>query len=171
MRLLRSILFILSGRSAGVEKAAKSDADAVCIDLEDSVPLELKQASREGVAAAASVLKEAGKVVCIRINNTPQDVNLDINSLNRDCNYLFFPKVADIDQLAQICDATQAVAQQNQNHLRCIAMVEDAGSLLSLQQNLGFGPNRLFGLSLGTEYLANALNCKPDAALVRHCFY
>ena len=171
MNPLRSILFTPGDRSALVEKAANSDADAVCIDLEDSVPQELKQAAREGVSSAASTLRKAGKIVCIRINNTLQNIDLDINNLTKECDFLVIPKVADNRQLVQICETTEMLAKQYQSNLRCIAMVEDAGSLLSLKQNLQFNHQSLFGLTLGTEDLANALHCKPDAALISHCFH
>ena len=45
-RLTRSMLFVPAGRWPMIEKAAASAADAVCIDLEDSVPFDEKVAAR-----------------------------------------------------------------------------------------------------------------------------
>src|SRR5262245_17287678 len=55
MRLERTMLFVPATRRHMVEKAAASAADAVCIDLEDSVAVDGKPAAR---ASAASALRE-----------------------------------------------------------------------------------------------------------------
>ncbi len=43
MKCLRSILFTPAYNLSLIEKAAHSYADGVCIDLEDSVPLQAKE--------------------------------------------------------------------------------------------------------------------------------
>lgn len=48
----RSVLFVPAHKTSWFEKAADSGADAVCFDLEDSVPDHLKPEAREQVAAA-----------------------------------------------------------------------------------------------------------------------
>ncbi|MGH9240057.1 MAG: aldolase/citrate lyase family protein, partial [Vicinamibacterales bacterium] len=45
-RLMRSMLFVPASRPAMIAKAAASAADAVCLDLEDSVLPDEKVASR-----------------------------------------------------------------------------------------------------------------------------
>lgn len=51
MKPYRSVLFVPAHKTSWYEKAAESGADAVCFDLEDSVPEHLKAAAREEVAA------------------------------------------------------------------------------------------------------------------------
>jgi citrate lyase subunit beta / citryl-CoA lyase len=48
----RSVLFVPAHKTSWFDKAADSGADAVCFDLEDSVPDHLKPEAREQVAAA-----------------------------------------------------------------------------------------------------------------------
>jgi citrate lyase beta subunit len=64
----RSMLFVPASRWDMIEKAVASDADAVCIDLEDSVPLSSKEAVRPNVVRALSVLDFGGRVRMFRIN-------------------------------------------------------------------------------------------------------
>ena len=51
-RLERSMLYVPASRPNMIEKAAASDADAVCIDLEDAVIVDEKPASRANVVRA-----------------------------------------------------------------------------------------------------------------------
>ncbi|MCS7050325.1 MAG: aldolase/citrate lyase family protein, partial [Thermomicrobium sp.] len=60
MRLLRSALFVPGHRGAWVEKAVASGADALFLDLEDSVPTDLKGDARREVASSITRLHEEG---------------------------------------------------------------------------------------------------------------
>jgi citrate lyase beta subunit len=73
LRAERSMLFVPAIRWAMIEKAATSNADVVCIDLEDSVPDTEKAAGRANVVRAFSELDFGGKGRMVRINalNTP----------------------------------------------------------------------------------------------------
>lgn len=67
-RLTRSMLFVPASRPAMIEKAAASAADAVCIDLEDSVAPAEKAASRGSVVRAFQQIDFGGRVRMFRIN-------------------------------------------------------------------------------------------------------
>jgi citrate lyase subunit beta/citryl-CoA lyase len=55
----RTILFVPAHKTSWFDKAAESGADAVCFDLEDSVPAHLKPSAREEVAAAVERLAKS----------------------------------------------------------------------------------------------------------------
>jgi citrate lyase subunit beta/citryl-CoA lyase len=67
-RLARSLLFVPASKPAMIQKAAASAADAVCIDLEDSVTPAEKAASRANVIGALKELDFGGRVRMFRIN-------------------------------------------------------------------------------------------------------
>jgi citrate lyase subunit beta/citryl-CoA lyase len=73
IRLERSMLFVPASRWPMVEKAAASDADAVCLDLEDSVVNEEKAAGRANAIRAFTQLDFGFRLRMLRINglNTP----------------------------------------------------------------------------------------------------
>lgn len=68
LRLTRSMLFVPAVRWAMIEKAAASAADAVCLDLEDSVPPDEKQAGRANIVRAFRELDFGPRVRMFRIN-------------------------------------------------------------------------------------------------------
>ena len=67
-RYVRSMLFVPGSRPDRIEKAAQSAADAVCLDLEDSVAEEEKAAARANVVRALQHLDFAGRVRIVRVN-------------------------------------------------------------------------------------------------------
>src|SRR5262245_65639693 len=67
-RLERSMLYVPASRPNMIEKAATSDADAVCIDLEDAVAVDEKPASRANVVRAFRELDFGRKLKAFRIN-------------------------------------------------------------------------------------------------------
>ncbi|GGM20865.1 HpcH/HpaI aldolase/citrate lyase family protein [Dactylosporangium sucinum] len=70
MRPYRSVLFVPGHRPGWVEKAAAAGADAVVLDLEDSVPDAEKAAARATVAASVARLRAAhGRIgIGVRVN-------------------------------------------------------------------------------------------------------
>jgi len=67
-RLERSMLYVPASRWNMIEKAAASEADAVCIDLEDAVAADEKPASRANVVRAFRQLDFGRKIKAFRIN-------------------------------------------------------------------------------------------------------
>src|SRR6476660_6626293 len=67
-RLERSMLYVPASRPNMIDKAAASDADAVCIDLEDAVAVDEKPASRANVVRAFRELDFGRKLRAFRIN-------------------------------------------------------------------------------------------------------
>jgi citrate lyase beta subunit len=69
VRLERSMLFVPAARWPMIEKAASSQADAICIDLEDSVAVDEKAASRANVIRAFRELDFGRRLRMFRIND------------------------------------------------------------------------------------------------------
>src|SRR5207249_2805566 len=67
-RLSRSMLFVPASRPDMIAKAARSEADAVCLDLEDSVTADEKEASRANVVRALITLDFGPRTRLVRIN-------------------------------------------------------------------------------------------------------
>ncbi len=64
----RSFLFVPGNRPERFEKAARSGADAVVLDLEDAVPTGDKDAARQAVTEALPGLAAVGTPLVVRIN-------------------------------------------------------------------------------------------------------
>lgn len=70
MKPLRSLLFVPGHRGTWVEKAINADVDGVLLDLEDSVPENLKQEAREEVARSIRRVRDSGSDIplYVRVN-------------------------------------------------------------------------------------------------------
>jgi citrate lyase subunit beta / citryl-CoA lyase len=64
----RSVLFVPGNRLDLMQKAPRSGAKAVVVDLEDAVPADAKPSARETVAEGVAALIETGVDVLVRVN-------------------------------------------------------------------------------------------------------
>ncbi|MDR5653312.1 HpcH/HpaI aldolase/citrate lyase family protein [Ruixingdingia sedimenti] len=77
MKPIRSFLFVPGNKESMLDKAAFAGADALILDLEDSVPPPEKAAARELVARKIPELAAAGQRIWVRINRTAHIYDLD----------------------------------------------------------------------------------------------
>lgn len=78
----RSFLFVPGNRPERFEKAARSGADAVVLDLEDAVPTGDKDAARQAVTEALPGLAAIGTALVVRINAlTHESGHADLRAL------------------------------------------------------------------------------------------
>jgi citrate lyase beta subunit len=97
-RLTRSTLFVPAARPDMIAKAARSAADAVCLDLEDSVAPDQKEASRAHIIKALQTLDFGARVRMVRINalDTPfayRDVIEVVEAAGQQLDLIMLPKV------------------------------------------------------------------------------
>lgn len=76
MKPLRSLLFVPGHRGTWVEKAIASGVDGIIIDLEDSVPTDLKAEARAEAATSIARLRENGAEVAVYVRLNPLDTGL-----------------------------------------------------------------------------------------------
>lgn len=77
MKPIRSFLFVPGNKESMLDKAAFAGADALILDLEDSVPPPEKAAARDLVARKIPELAAAGQRIWVRINRTAHVYDLD----------------------------------------------------------------------------------------------
>ena len=73
----RTFLFVPGNRSERFEKALRSGADAIVLDLEDAVPLAEKPAARAAIEAVWPRLREFGVPLVVRINAVDHPLGQD----------------------------------------------------------------------------------------------
>ncbi|MBC9226481.1 CoA ester lyase [Aeromicrobium sp. 636] len=76
MKPVRSLLFVPGHRGTWVEKAIAKGADGLILDLEDSVPNDLKAEGRAEVARSIKRLHENGSDVSVYVRLNPLDTGL-----------------------------------------------------------------------------------------------
>ena len=76
MKPLRSLLFVPGHRGTWVEKGVASGADGLILDLEDSVPTDLKAQGRTEVARSITRLRESGSQVGVYVRLNALDTGM-----------------------------------------------------------------------------------------------
>ena len=101
MKPYRSMLFVPGNRQSWMEKAAEYGADALILDLEDSVPDQEKIAARPLVKAALKVLKAKGQACNVRVNGFATGLTFDDleGVLCPELNGVDLPKVETVEDM------------------------------------------------------------------------
>lgn len=142
-RLERSHLYVPASDWAMIQKAARSAADAVVIDLEDAVAPEEKAASRANVIRAFRELDFGLRLRVYRING------LDTPYAYRDL----------VDVLEAVGDRLDLVMLPKANAARDVQFVETLISQIEAAQ----GFTRLIGIEAQIETAAGVLNVREVA--------
>jgi citrate lyase subunit beta/citryl-CoA lyase len=129
----RSILFVPATSDRFVESALRQQADALQIDLEDSIGPDQKQEARERVAAIADRFAQAGYDVVVRVNRAWRLLVRDLEaSVRASVRSVTLPKVPDASMVRAVADILlelETAAGLAPGHTRIIAMIEDADGL------------------------------------------
>jgi citrate lyase subunit beta/citryl-CoA lyase len=104
MKPLRSLLFVPGNKPAWMEKAPQYGADALILDLEDSVPYADKDAARILVRQAIDNLSARGHTLFVRINPLETDMTGDDLGavVCTGLTGLLPPKVETVDDVQQL---------------------------------------------------------------------
>ena len=164
---MRSFLFIPADSEKKLAKGASSGADALILDLEDSVALSNKEAARRN---AADYLKSAGKdgpKLCVRMNalDTPLWKD-DLKAVAAAAPYaILVPKTISGDCVSKVANyltelESEAGLRTGAIKIFCVA-TETAASMFNLGTYAGSNP-RLFALTWGAEDLAAALGARDN---------
>lgn len=148
----RSMLFVPAHVEKFVARAHERGADACILDLEDSVPLDVKTLARQGVRAAAGRVVQGGTTVLVRVNATEARLDLQA-SVCPEVSAVVLPKVNEASYpqaVAMALDTLEAARGMTLGHTRLIAQIEDVQALPRLDEIAGSTP-RLLGMILGSE--------------------
>lgn len=162
----RSMLFVPIINDRFIQSALKQPADAIQLDLEDSVALDQKAEARDRVADVAKLCREHGKDVIVRVNRPWRQLVRDIEaSVGPHVQALTLPKVpnaAFVQSVAEIIDELEIERGMAPGSTRLIVMVEDAEGLHNMNDIAAAHP-RICGLIVGAEDLAVSLQMAVTA--------
>jgi citrate lyase subunit beta/citryl-CoA lyase len=126
----RSLLFVPVNVERYVEKAHERGADAIQLDLEDSVPLAEKAHARTLVAEAAARVRRGGADVVVRINRPWRMALRDLEaSVGPDVDAIALPKVAGAQHVrlvAEVLDELERERGLEPGRTKLICMIETA---------------------------------------------
>lgn len=114
MKLFRSLLFVPGIKASWIDKSADYGADAVILDLEDSVPGPKKAEARDIVARAIPVLRQKGQRLYVRINyDGAPDMDELAAVVRPGLEGLIIPKLYGPEDVRSIHEALNGVEQRN----------------------------------------------------------
>jgi citrate lyase subunit beta/citryl-CoA lyase len=155
---LRSALFVPLTDERFLARAHERGADALLLDLEDSVPPAQKLAARARLPEAARKLSALGATVMVRVNSAPEWVADDLKAAAQsEVSAVVLPKV---ETAQQVIDADQLLAG---HAAKLAAMLESPASVMDAPAIARAG-SRLAALVFGGEDYCGALGIESSKA-------
>lgn len=161
----RSMMFVPANVERYVEKAHTRGADAVIIDLEDSIAPAEKAAARALVQDVAAKVGRGGADVCVRINRPWRMALPDIEaSISPRVHALALPKVDDaahIRVIAEIVEELELERGMKPGSTRFVAMIESADAFFEVRAIARAHP-RVAATMLGMEDFSVTMSMAPE---------
>jgi citrate lyase subunit beta / citryl-CoA lyase len=163
IRPRRSVLYMPGSNARAIEKARTLPADAVILDLEDSVAADAKAAARRQVADAVSAGGFGAREVIVRINGLDTQWWLDdLNALGKaKPDAVLVPKVSSPDHLEDIAERLVDISADQK--IRVWAMMETPLAMLNARDIAAAASDvetRLAAFVMGTNDLAKETRAK-----------
>lgn len=150
----RSRLIMPANEQRFTDKAYLRNADAIVLDLEDSVPLSEKSSTRKLIQALTVDVSKGGSEVIVRVNHTEDLLQKDIEySVCPTLDGLYIPKVETADQLKHIdslLDELEMARGIPHGHIKLGVTIETAKGYLNVEDIIQ-SSKRIDSLSLGAE--------------------
>jgi citrate lyase subunit beta/citryl-CoA lyase len=165
----RSLMFVPVNVPRFVEKAHTRGADAIQIDLEDSIAIADKPDARKLVQEAAETVAQAGADVVVRINQPLRMAVPDLEqSISPRVDAIAVTKVdgpGHIRLLCEVIDELEAERGMEIGHTKLIAMVETTEAFFRLDTIAKAHP-RVVAMSLGSEDFATSMGTEPTGEVL-----
>lgn len=149
-----------------VEKAYTRGADAIVLDLEDSVPTQEKASARMLVRDSLALAGRGGAEVLARVNNDPALLADDIDAVvHPGLDGLSIPKAESAVQIRDIVariDRLERARGLTPGHLRLSLAIETPRGLLAAEE-IARSSDRIATMSIGVEDYCLELGVEPSA--------
>ena len=164
--MIRSLLFVPANAPRFVARAHERGADAIILDLEDSVVPAAKYAARQALADAVPAVGRHGATVLVRINAEPALHIADaIAACRAGAHGLMVPKTRSPDALRDLV-ASLEPHETGRAPMRFLPLLEDPGAVLDARAIAAASP-RILGVSTGAEDLATEMDAEPTPDVLR----
>jgi len=160
----RSLQYVPAHVEKYVSTAHTRGADAIILDLEDSVPVDQKSVARSAISAAAVQCSQAGADIIVRINSGEMAGEDIAGSVGPLVTALSLPKVDSVEQLMQL-DALVEAAETRQGlpagRTGFWVLIESAAGFLEMAAIARASP-RVIAMTLGGEDFAADVGMEPS---------
>jgi citrate lyase subunit beta/citryl-CoA lyase len=164
-RARRSSLILPVNVPRFVEKAAFRGADAVVLDLEDSVPAAEKASARRLVREALALAGRGGAEVLVRVNNDPARLWDDVDAaVQPGLDGLALPKAEAPEQIVDLVARVERLERERgiaPGHVRLSLAIETPRGLLRAEAIAAASP-RIATMGVGVEDYCLELGVEPS---------
>ena len=161
----RSLLYVPANNQRFIDKAHTRGADAIILDLEDSVPAAERDRARTMLAESAAISSQAGSDVVVRINRPDAEVISDLDAtVIAGVDALMLPKVDDAAHVLALADAVEKLESERgltPGGIRFVVMVESPAALFKADEIASAHPRNTAAF-LGGEDFATTAGMVPD---------
>jgi citrate lyase subunit beta/citryl-CoA lyase len=162
----RSALYVPANVPRFIDGAHKRGADAIIVDLEDSVPIAERPAARRDLMATAENVARGGADVIVRINRPWRQVMLDLEAaISPRVKALAVTKADSADHIkliAEVVSELEAERGMVVGSTQFIAMIETPDAWFKMAE-IAKADRRIVALTLGGEDFALAMGMLPTA--------
>ena len=169
-RLLRSLLFVPGNNSRFLEKAKSLQADIVCFDLEDSVPLVEKKSARSLIKNALKNRSEYKSEIYVRTNSPVSGLIPDdlLEIIQKGVDGIVIPKVNTASEMKKIEKIMLGLEKKRKlKPIEVIASIESTEGVVNAY-SIASCSKRISALVFGVFDLLNDLGVeytkKPEGA-------
>ncbi|MFS0886022.1 HpcH/HpaI aldolase/citrate lyase family protein [Aeromicrobium sp. 179-A 4D2 NHS] len=154
IRPRRSVLYMPGANERALEKAKGIDADALILDLEDSVSPDAKETGRANVCAAVESGEYGHRELAIRVNSIGTQWHDDdiAAAAKAGPDAILVPKVESAEQVRDLVAAIEAAGAPESTQLW--AMIETPRALLHAEE-IAAAHERLTVIVMGTNDIVN----------------
>lgn len=161
--MYRSLLYVPASSDRFIAKAAERGADALILDLEDSVALGAKASAREKLAGSVALCGERGADIWVRINRPISLALRDIEAaVTANATGILITKVASADHVRLLLEFAADVEQSAKRikPIQAIAVIETAAAVWKAE-SIARADDRVIGVLGGSEDLALSMGAQP----------
>jgi citrate lyase subunit beta / citryl-CoA lyase len=166
---MRSLLFVPADGGKKLDKALGSGADAIIVDLEDSIAPERKVAARESAAAFVqqAIKLEIRPRVLVRVNGLQTGLtDGDLDAVVPACpDAIMLPKAeggAAVVHADAKLTAREAIGGLPDGHIKIIAIATETAAAMFVAGTYRAASQRLLGLTWGAEDLSAELGAETN---------
>lgn len=162
----RSLLYVPANNEKFIAKAHTRGADALILDLEDSVPEQERARARDMLADAIKSVTQSGADATVRINRPLRHMVKDVEAaVHAGARALFVTKVdgpGHLQLVAELVGEVEHDAGRPAGSVKLIPMIESAAAYFSAQAVAAASPRNI-GMILGGEDFALDVGMVPGA--------
>ena len=162
----RSLLYIPTINDKFIAAAHTRGADAIILDLEDSIPPARKEEARERVAAAAEKVAATGMEVLVRVNSPWRLAIRDVEAaVGPKVSALILPKVESaqhVQIISEVVAEMEELRGMTVGSTKFIVLIETAEAY-GRMEDIANADIRVIAMSLGTEDFSASCGMQADA--------